>query len=223
MRTTYGQLHRPATRTTHSCCALHRVSQLRAATQETYAESSRHAQLPAEGIRGSLQQANSNPVSSYSSAPTSHPPPQSPVASQTPARTLCRPYGSLVTAAWCTGLASRTRGAFRATSQALSGSGTKAAQVRAALYHWPGSPCGHNPKPCRQSAPRDEFAASAHSTGVPLKLKAPRALLTADHRGTPERPGRVVTLEENPDAITYGVAYELCGDEQQQLETLRVS
>jgi cation transport regulator ChaC len=44
---------------------------------------------------------------------------------------------------------------------------------------------------------------------------------STDHRGTVEYPGRTVTLTEEPDAWTWGVAYKLAGDAQQQRETLQ--
>ena len=46
------------------------------------------------------------------------------------------------------------------------------------------------------------------------------SLLSSDHRGTPERPGRTVTLCEDPASITWGVAYELDGSPEQQQATL---
>ncbi len=46
---------------------------------------------------------------------------------------------------------------------------------------------------------------------------------SADHRGTPERPGRTVTLHQDPEAITWGVAYELAGSPDHQMETLKVA
>ncbi|CAI5462799.1 unnamed protein product [Closterium sp. Yama58-4] len=42
-----------------------------------------------------------------------------------------------------------------------------------------------------------------------------------DHRGTPEKPGRTVTLVEEEDAVTYGVAYRLAGQEKEQREILQ--
>ncbi|KAJ9529155.1 hypothetical protein QJQ45_007832 [Haematococcus lacustris] len=45
--------------------------------------------------------------------------------------------------------------------------------------------------------------------------------LAADHRGTPEAPGRTVTLEAAAGARTWGVAWELDGDLDTQLATLQ--
>ncbi|CAI5487607.1 unnamed protein product [Closterium sp. Naga37s-1] len=42
-----------------------------------------------------------------------------------------------------------------------------------------------------------------------------------DHRGTPEKPGRTVTLVEEQDSVTYGVAYRLAGQEHEQREILQ--
>lgn len=44
---------------------------------------------------------------------------------------------------------------------------------------------------------------------------------STDHRGTVEYPGRTVTLVEDPESVTYGVAYKLAGDMNQQRETLK--
>lgn len=44
---------------------------------------------------------------------------------------------------------------------------------------------------------------------------------STDHRGTVEFPGRTVTLVEDPKGVTYGVAYKLAGDMDQQRETLK--
>uniref|UniRef100_A0A7S3QZY4 glutathione-specific gamma-glutamylcyclotransferase n=1 Tax=Dunaliella tertiolecta TaxID=3047 RepID=A0A7S3QZY4_DUNTE len=44
---------------------------------------------------------------------------------------------------------------------------------------------------------------------------------STDHRGTLEFPGRTVTLEHDPGAITWGVAYELAGNQEQQAKTLK--
>ncbi|GLI59733.1 hypothetical protein VaNZ11_001680, partial [Volvox africanus] len=45
---------------------------------------------------------------------------------------------------------------------------------------------------------------------------------STDHRGTPERPGRTVTLtaENHPAAVTWGVAFQLAGTSQEQAATL---
>lgn len=43
----------------------------------------------------------------------------------------------------------------------------------------------------------------------------------ADHRGTPEAPGRTATLEPCPENLAWGAAYLLAGDLQQQRETLK--
>ena len=44
---------------------------------------------------------------------------------------------------------------------------------------------------------------------------------STDHRGTPEFPGRTVTLTEDPASWTWGVAYRLAGSADQQRETLK--
>ncbi|KAF5826961.1 ChaC-like protein-domain-containing protein [Dunaliella salina] len=44
---------------------------------------------------------------------------------------------------------------------------------------------------------------------------------STDHRGTLEFPGRTVTLQYDPGAITWGVAYELAGNQEQQAKTLK--
>ncbi|GAX77320.1 hypothetical protein CEUSTIGMA_g4766.t1 [Chlamydomonas eustigma] len=44
---------------------------------------------------------------------------------------------------------------------------------------------------------------------------------STDHRGTPQSPGRTLTLAEDPTAITWGIAYELAGCLEQQQETLK--
>ncbi|GLC33651.1 hypothetical protein PLESTB_000100000 [Pleodorina starrii] len=45
---------------------------------------------------------------------------------------------------------------------------------------------------------------------------------STDHRGTPERPGRTVTLtaDDHPTAATWGVAFQLAGTPEQQAATL---
>uniref|UniRef100_A0A7R9V6M3 glutathione-specific gamma-glutamylcyclotransferase n=1 Tax=Chlamydomonas euryale TaxID=1486919 RepID=A0A7R9V6M3_9CHLO len=43
---------------------------------------------------------------------------------------------------------------------------------------------------------------------------------STDHRGTPEAPGRTLTLAEDPDAYTWGAAYELDGTFEEQQKTL---
>ncbi|GIM13059.1 hypothetical protein Vretimale_16287 [Volvox reticuliferus] len=45
---------------------------------------------------------------------------------------------------------------------------------------------------------------------------------STDHRGTPERPGRTVTLtsENHPAAVTWGVAFQLAGTSQEQAAAL---
>ncbi|GFR49383.1 hypothetical protein Agub_g11434, partial [Astrephomene gubernaculifera] len=45
---------------------------------------------------------------------------------------------------------------------------------------------------------------------------------STDHRGTPKRPGRTVTLtaDNDPCAITWGVAYQLAGSPEEQATTL---
>lgn len=43
---------------------------------------------------------------------------------------------------------------------------------------------------------------------------------STDHRGTPERPGRTVTMVAQPGALAWGTAYRLTGTPEQQLATL---
>jgi cation transport protein ChaC len=40
---------------------------------------------------------------------------------------------------------------------------------------------------------------------------------STDHRGTPERPGRVVTLVNEPDAICWGVAFRVASHEGERV------
>ncbi|GJP35641.1 hypothetical protein CLOM_g20159 [Closterium sp. NIES-68] len=68
---------------------------------------------------------------------------------------------------------------------------------------------------------RPGFASSAR---VPGHIRGYRRVFyqgNTDHRGTPEKPGRTVTLVEEKDAVTYGVAYRLAGDEHEQNGTLQ--
>lgn len=44
---------------------------------------------------------------------------------------------------------------------------------------------------------------------------------STDHRGTPERPGRTVTLVEDAEGVTWGAAFRLAGSTEQQREALR--
>lgn len=44
---------------------------------------------------------------------------------------------------------------------------------------------------------------------------------STDHRGTVAFPGRTVTLVQDDESVTYGVAYKLAGDMEQQKETLK--
>ncbi len=46
---------------------------------------------------------------------------------------------------------------------------------------------------------------------------------STDHRGTPEAPGRVVTLEEAPGSQCWGAAYLIAGTYDEQQNTLAVS
>ena len=46
---------------------------------------------------------------------------------------------------------------------------------------------------------------------------------STDHRGTPEAPGRVVTLEHAPGSQCWGAAYLLAGTYDEQQKTLAVS
>lgn len=43
---------------------------------------------------------------------------------------------------------------------------------------------------------------------------------STDHRGTPEHPGRTVTLVAEPGAVAWGTAYRLTGTPEEQLSTL---
>jgi cation transport regulator ChaC len=43
---------------------------------------------------------------------------------------------------------------------------------------------------------------------------------STDHRGTPESPGRTVTLEADDTAVTWGAAFKLMGTPEEQLKTL---
>ncbi|CAI6008517.1 unnamed protein product [Closterium sp. NIES-65] len=64
----------------------------------------------------------------------------------------------------------------------------------------------------------------AFSARVPGHIRGYRRVFyqgNTDHRGTPEKPGRTVTLVEEQDAVTYGVAYRLAGKEQEQHEILQ--
>lgn len=43
---------------------------------------------------------------------------------------------------------------------------------------------------------------------------------STDHRGTPEKPGRTVTLEQHTGSVTWGVAYMLPTDPEEEHRTL---
>ncbi|KAG7675134.1 hypothetical protein Ndes2526A_g07889 [Nannochloris sp. 'desiccata'] len=43
---------------------------------------------------------------------------------------------------------------------------------------------------------------------------------STDHRGTPDNPGRTVTLEADATAVTWGAAFKLAGTPQEQHKTL---
>ncbi|KAG2454488.1 hypothetical protein HYH02_001506 [Chlamydomonas schloesseri] len=43
---------------------------------------------------------------------------------------------------------------------------------------------------------------------------------STDHRGTPQRPGRTVTLTEAPGAVTWGAAFRLAGSAEEQAAAL---
>ncbi|CAI7754314.1 unnamed protein product, partial [Closterium sp. NIES-54] len=68
---------------------------------------------------------------------------------------------------------------------------------------------------------RPGFAFSARVPGHIFGYRRVFYQGNTDHRGTPEKPGRTVTLVEEQDAVTYGVAYRLAGQEQEQREILQ--
>ena len=55
---------------------------------------------------------------------------------------------------------------------------------------------------------------NTHATGL-MQHK------NTDHRGTPEKPGRTVTLHRDDDAVTWGRAFEIAGTPLEQQETLK--
>ncbi|KAL6777424.1 hypothetical protein ACKKBF_B21445 [Auxenochlorella protothecoides x Auxenochlorella symbiontica] len=73
------------------------------------------------------------------------------------------------------------------------------------------------------------FGSLVHSPGFEFKgrvegfIRGYRRVFwqgSTDHRGHPGAPGRVATLHEDPEAVTWGVAYELAGSHEEQERTL---
>lgn len=70
-----------------------------------------------------------------------------------------------------------------------------------------------------------QYCKASKSTGTSRDFLGCRRVFwqgSTDHRGTPEAPGRTVTLHPDDSCITWGMAYQLSGTPEQQQETLKV-